>query len=66
MSYKRKTRDIYQIVTNYGYGWEVECEELTLKDAKKTYRDYIENTTASVLIVKKRERIVNNVSEEVC
>lgn len=24
MSYKRKTKDIYIILTNYGYGWEEE------------------------------------------
>lgn len=63
MSYKRKTHDIYQVVTNYGWGWEVECEEFTLRDALQRYREYKENTNAQVIITKRREK---NVSEEVC
>ena len=25
--YQRKTKDIYELWTNYGYGWECEVEE---------------------------------------
>lgn len=53
--YTRKTVDVYHIVTNYGYGWETECTESTLKEAKKTAKEYRENTNATVKIVKKRE-----------
>lgn len=55
--YKRKTRDIYNIVTNYGYGWEVECSEFTFEEAKRTAKEYRENTNAGVRIEKKREPI---------
>ena len=44
MSYKRKTRDRWDIMTNYGYGWECECSEYTYKDAKQTLKEYRENS----------------------
>lgn len=53
--YIRKTVDVYHIVTNYGYGWETECTESTLQEAKQTARAYRENTNAMVKIIKKRE-----------
>lgn len=55
--YKRKTKDIYNIVTNYGYGWETECSEYTLKEAKQTAKEYRENTKADVKIEKKRVKM---------
>jgi hypothetical protein len=55
--YIRKTRDVWHIMTNYGYGWECECVEYTWKEAKQTAREYRENTNASVRIEKHRERI---------
>lgn len=57
MAYTRKTKDIYNIVTNYGYGWEVECTEETYKEAKQRLKEYMENTTAQVKLEKKRERL---------
>ena len=41
--YKRKTRDRWDIETNYGYGWEAECCEYTIKEAREQYRCYLEN-----------------------
>jgi hypothetical protein len=41
MSRLRKTRDEYQLLVNYGQGWEHEVTEDTWKDARaqaKTYR----------------------------
>jgi len=38
----RKTRDEYQLLVNYGHGWEHEISENTRKEAmaqKKVYRD---------------------------
>ena len=35
MSYNRKTIDRWDIETNYGYGWEVEISEYTLKEANQ-------------------------------
>ena len=43
MAYKRKTRDIYCIETNYGYGWESESEYDTYAEAKAFYDQFDEN-----------------------
>ena len=43
MTYVRKTTDEYDIETNYGYGWEVECTEETIKEARQTVRAYLDN-----------------------
>ena len=55
--YIRKTRDVWHIMTNYGYGWECECVEYTLQEAKQTAREYRENIRGAVRIEKHRERI---------
>lgn len=57
MGYQRKTRDRWDIMTNYGYGWECECSEYTWKEAKQTYREYRENIRGAVRIEKHREKI---------
>ena len=58
MAYIRKTEDEYQIVTNYGYGWEVEVTEPTRAEARKTAKEYLENAQGlmGIKIVKKRIR----------
>lgn len=58
MAYERKTRDRWDIVTNWGYGWECECSEYTYPDAIRTYREYRENSGGrfSVRLEKHRER----------
>ena len=40
MAYVRKTRDRWDIETNYGYGWEVENSEYTREDAKRSLKEY--------------------------
>ena len=60
MAYIRKTVDEYQIFTNYGYGWEVENTEDNYTDAKRSLKEYRENTKADVKLVKKRIKIENN------
>lgn len=55
--YVRKTKDRYDIVTNYGYGWEVEVSEYTLAEAKRTAKEYRYNTNAMIRIEKHREKI---------
>lgn len=59
MSYTRKTRDRWDIVTNWGYGWECECSEYTLKEAKQTAREYRENSAGRyrVRLEKHREKL---------
>lgn len=58
MAYIRKTYDEYDIVTDYGYGREVECTEPTLKEAKQTKKEYLANARGlvSINIVKRRVR----------
>lgn len=55
MAYQRKTVDRYDIITNYGYGWECECSEYTRKEARQRVKEYRENTNAAVRIEKHRE-----------
>jgi len=57
--YVRKTRDRYDIMTNWGYGWECECSEYTYKEAVQTLKEYRANAECrfSVCIEKHRERI---------
>ena len=55
--YKRKTIDRWDIMTNYGYGWECENSEYTLKDAKRSLREYRENVRGAVRLEKHREGI---------
>ena len=64
MAYVRKTKDIYELVTNYGYGEEVECSSDDHREIKWDYDRYIAEKTEgylpelkSVRIRKRRERI---------
>ena len=60
MAYKRKTIDRWDIETNYGYGWDVECSEYTKKEAMTQHRCYYENPVSGrqgLRMVKRRERI---------
>lgn len=54
MAYVRKTRDEFEIQSNYGYGWDVECTEETMRQARLQARRYRENISAPVRIVKRR------------
>lgn len=58
--YQRKTVDRFDIECLYETGWEVECSEYSLREAKQTRREYAENTGRSTRIVKHRERIAEN------
>lgn len=59
MAYVRKTRDHWDIETNSGYGWDVECSEYTRAEAKAQLRCYRENSYGrfDVRLVKHREPI---------
>lgn len=59
MAYQRKTVDRWDIMTNYGYGWECECSEYDLASAKRTKREYIENSYGryAVRLEKHREKV---------
>lgn len=57
MAHQRKTRDRWDIMTNYGYGWECENSEYTKKDALRSLREYRENIQGAVKLEKHREPI---------
>lgn len=64
MTYKRKTKDIYELITNYGYGEEVESWAETYTEIKADYDAYMKEKMAgympelkSIRIRKRRERI---------
>jgi len=59
MSYVRKTKDEYVLMTNYGYGdgWEEVLTEETFAEAKQRKKEYIENMPQyPYKIVKRRVR----------
>ena len=60
MAYERKTVDRWDIMTNYGYGWECECSEYTWKEAKQRLKEYRENIRGSVRVEKHREKKQEN------
>jgi hypothetical protein len=55
----RKTRDEWEIQSNYGFGhgWECETTEETREAAREQLRCYRENSPYPVRIVKRRVRI---------
>lgn len=58
MACKRKTRDVWRLYVNYGYGWEYEFEEDSLSEIKKRKKEYRENCPQyPIKVVKGRERI---------
>lgn len=62
MSYKRKTKDVWYIYTNWGYGWETEStyDKDDYENPKRSaYEDAKEYRLAGCQahVVKRRERI---------
>ena len=59
MAYQRKTKDRWDIETNFGYGWEVECSEYTREEAKNQLKCYKENACGrfEVRLVKRKEKL---------
>lgn len=55
--YIRKTIDRWDIMTNWGYGWECEYSAYNRKEARDIYRDYLANACGrfSVRMEKHRE-----------
>lgn len=56
MAYKRKTRDVYEVVYDYGYGDvpDVLTRCTTLREAKEDRKAYIENERICPTIRKRR------------
>lgn len=56
MAYKRKTRDVYEVVYDYGYGDgpDVLTRCTTLREVKEDRKAYIENERICPTIRKRR------------
>ena len=63
MAYERKTEDVYEIETDYGYGWEVETTEPSLKRAIQCMDLYKEEASGLQGIRIKKKRIPKNASK---
>ena len=60
MAYQRKTKDVWVIESNYGYGWEEESSYDDYDAAKedlKEYRIAVSHHFGVCRLKKKRERI---------
>ena len=65
MGYNRKTKDEYQIWTDYGYGMEHELSESSFREAKTRVKGYLVNAyqLKRIKIVKKRVKITKVIPE---
>lgn len=54
--YIRKTVDRWDIMSNYGYGWECEYSSYSRTDARERLKEYIENGPGRYRLEKHRER----------
>lgn len=58
MAYQRKTRDVWRFYVNYGYGWEHELDEFSLREVRQRQKEHRENCPQyPTRVVKSRERI---------
>lgn len=57
MARQRKTRDEWQVWSNYGYGWDEECSEPTRRDGLQRLREYRENGPGQYRLRKRRIKI---------
>lgn len=62
MAYKRKTRDCWDIMTNWGQGWEYEYRAYTAKEAYDQLKIYIKNvgTQCAIKLEKHREKLITS------
>ena len=56
MAYVRKTVDRWDIMGNYGFGWECDCSEYTRKEAAQRLKEYRENDSGAYRLEKHREK----------
>lgn len=59
MAYVRKTRDVWRLQGNYGYGdgWETECEEDSRVQGLQRLKEYLENGPGAYRLRKGREKL---------
>ena len=55
--YTRKTKDVYKIMGNCGYGWDIETQEETMQEAREQKKCYENNVNYPIKIIKKREKL---------
>ena len=55
--YVRKTKDVYVLQGNYGYGWDDLTYEDSRREANEQMKCYQENQPASYRVIKRREKI---------
>jgi hypothetical protein len=60
--YQRKTRDLWDILGNYGHGWEVLTCATSLKEKRELMRDYRENEGIPLKSRKYRQKMSTSVS----
>jgi hypothetical protein len=63
---QRKTFDEFDLITDYGYGPEVECTEDSFKEAKQRKKEYLENAQGliSIEIKKRRVKIIEDLGKK--
>lgn len=54
MAYERTTIDVIEIWSNYGYGWDAECEAENWQDARRLLKEYNENAPQGLHKIKTR------------
>lgn len=61
MAYQRKTRDVWRMYVDYGFGWEYELTEYSGKEISQRRKEYRENCPQfPTRVCKGRERIEIN------
>lgn len=61
--YKRKTKDVYILLGNWGDGWDEVLEEDTFKEIKMRYKEYVENDKRAIFQVKKVRRKIEQIKD---
>ena len=59
MAYIRKTKDRWDLMSNYGYGWECEVSYDTYKEAKEDLKAYRENCANGIFYLEKHREPIN-------
>lgn len=62
MPYIRKTRDRWDIMTNWGYGWECEYSAYDIREARSVLKDYRENSCGRFAVRMEKHRETKEVS----
>lgn len=65
-TYQRKTKEVYVLQGNYGYGWDDILEEDSWLDAKRSLQEYRENESEYPhRVITRRVKISDNITSSV-